>query len=143
VSGLDRKLTYYKLSRSCRAILSGAKYLCTNPDHIYPSEDGLDPGAGAIAAAISKATGVEPLILGKPYSECVREILIHLGVPADTVLYVGDRLDTDISLAKRAGGVGVLVKTGLYGFIRAEGVKPDYVIDSVAEVPRLLKEKLL
>lgn len=143
VSGLDRRLTYHKLSRACRAILSGARYLCTNPVNIYPSEDGLDPGAGAIAAAISKATGVEPLILGKPYDACAREVLIHLDVPPDTVVYVGDRLDTDIGLARRAGGVGVLVKTGLYEYIRAGDVEPDYVIDSVADLPGLLEEKLL
>jgi HAD superfamily hydrolase (TIGR01450 family) len=143
VSGLDRSLTYHKLSRACRAILSGASYICTNPDNLYPSGDGYDPGAGSIAAAISSATGVKPIYMGKPYDECVRHVIELMGVGGDRILFVGDRVDTDIALAHRAGGIGVLVRTGLSGVVMGGDAKPDYIIDSVAHLPSLLMSEML
>lgn len=140
VSGLDRELTYRKLSAACRAILAGASYICTNPDNVFPSDEGLEPGAGAIAAAISAATGARPIYMGKPYPECVRAVLEHLGLDGSRVAFVGDRVDTDVALAKTAGGVGILVRTGLYGMAVGDGPKPDHTIESIAQLPSLLEK---
>ncbi|MEM3032114.1 MAG: HAD-IIA family hydrolase [Nitrososphaerota archaeon] len=139
VSGLDRALTYRKLSAACRAILAGATFICTNPDNIYPSDDGLDPGAGAIAAAISAATGAQPLYMGKPYPQCMKAVLELLGLEGGKVAFVGDRADTDLMLARLAGGVGILVKTGLFGLVPDEDASPDYIIESIAELPGLME----
>ncbi len=143
VTGLDRNLTYQKLSYACKAILSGAEYICTNPDRLYPSDEGFDPGAGSIAAAISTATGVKPIFMGKPYEECVRHVIEIMGVGGGSILFVGDQVDTDIMLARRAGGIGVLVRTGLSKIVKDGEVRPDYIIDSIADLPALLQREML
>ena len=140
VVGLDRKLTYRKLAAAVKAINKGAKFLCTNLDHILPSEDGFEPGAGAIAAAIERATGIKPISVGKPSEVANMEAFSALGLSNKDVAFVGDRLDTDIKSAKLAGSIGIMVKTGaarLFNPSEAED-KPDYIIDSIAHLPELL-----
>ena len=65
VVGYDRGVTYEKLAIATLAIRNGATYIATNPDVTLPSEKGLLPGVGAILAAITTASGVSPLVIGK------------------------------------------------------------------------------
>ncbi|HIQ29246.1 MAG TPA: HAD-IIA family hydrolase [Candidatus Caldiarchaeum subterraneum] len=141
--GLDRTLTYRKLAAAVKAINMGACFICTNLDHIYPGEEGFEPGAGAIAAAIEKASGVKPYSVGKPSEEANRQVFEALKLSGRQVAFVGDRIDTDIKSAKMAGAVGVMVMTGaasLFNIDEAE-CKPDYVIESIVKLPELLGVK--
>ena len=141
VVGLDRRLTYRKLAAAVKAINGGAEFIATNLDHIYPGEEGFEPGAGAIVAAIERASGVKPLSVGKPSEEANRQVLELLKLPGHEVAFVGDRIDTDMKAAKMAGAVGIMVMTGaakLFNLSEERESRPDYVISSIAELPRIL-----
>lgn len=130
VSGADFELTYDKLRVACLAIRDGADYVATNADATFPAEDGLVPGSGAIVAALRTATGVDPLVVGKPSPVMVDACLAIMGVAPDAAVMLGDRLDTDILAGQRAGIRTVLVLTGVSTVdeARALGIMPDLVI---------------
>lgn len=134
VVGLDPKLTYEKLKYGCLAIRNGAKFIGTNPDTTYPSEEGILPGAGSIIAALKVSTEKEPLIIGKP-NEPVFEV-VKEKLNADEIWVVGDRLDTDIAFAKKIGAKAIMVLTGVNTLedIEKSEVKPDIVLPSIKEL---------
>ncbi|USH00477.1 HAD-IIA family hydrolase [Thermococcus argininiproducens] len=139
VVGLDPDLTYKKLKYGCLAIRNGARFIGTNPDTTYPSEEGILPGAGSIIAALKVSTEKEPLIIGKP-NEPVFEV-VREKLNADEIWVVGDRLDTDIAFAKRIGAKAIMVLTGVNTLEDAgkSDVKPDLVLPSIGELLEYLE----
>lgn len=138
VAGLDFDFTYRKMSRAVEAIGHGAKFVATNADDRLPHETGYQPGAGACIAGISVASRVVPLIVGKPEPLMMTKAAEHMGLdPADVVM-VGDRLDTDILSAQRAGMITALVLTGLTTreMLSQTEILPDFVFD---DLPALLQ----
>jgi 4-nitrophenyl phosphatase len=136
VQGADFELTYAKLQVGCLALRAGARFVATNPDRTFPSEEGLLPGAGSQVAMLQAASGVEPLFVGKPQPTMFRVALEMLDSPPDAVLMVGDRLDTDIAGARSAGIASVLALTGV---TRREEVadsphQPDLVVEDMREL---------
>ncbi len=113
VAGLDLNLTYSKLRRATLEISRGAKFIGTNADTTYPGEHGIAPGAGAILAALQVATGVAPIVIGKPERAMFDVAVERLAVPREAVAMLGDRLDTDIEGAQRAGLKSILVLSGI------------------------------
>ncbi len=112
IVGLDRKLTYDKLVEALTAILRGAYFVATNPDHILPEEDHPIPGAGAIIAALETASRRKPdIIAGKPNPWILRSTLGDIDYRR--VAVVGDRVDTDVELALRVGAKPILTLTGV------------------------------
>jgi 4-nitrophenyl phosphatase len=136
VVGLDRGFNYAKLTTAIRAVLNGARFVGPNPDTTLPMEDGLSPGAGSVQAAITAATGVQPLIIGKPEPTMLQLGLRQLGCEAAQAAMVGDRLDTDVVGGQRAGMVTILVLSGVVSAEVAAGspIKPDYVLADLAEL---------
>ena len=112
VTSFDLTLTYEKLDAACRCIRRGAEYLCTHPDFNCPTEDGFIPDSGAIAAAVTASTGVEPTYFGKPYGGAIAAIAARVGCGAKDMCMFGDRLYTDIAFGKRGGVTAVLMLTG-------------------------------
>lgn len=113
VSSFDTELTYKKLHIACDAIRNGAVYLCTHPDFNCPLKDGkMMPDSGAIAALITASTGKLPKYLGKPYAETAEAIERLTGISSRKSASIGDRLYTDIALAKNAGMLSLLVLSG-------------------------------
>ncbi len=113
IVGRDTGFTFEKLVLANRAIRDGAAFFASNRDVTYPVEDGLEPGAGAIVAAVAASVEREPESFGKPSPAMARFVLEALGVTASDALLVGDRLDTDIECARRAGIDSALVLTGV------------------------------
>lgn len=139
VVGLDREFNYYKLSRAQSAILSGAKFVATNTDPSFPLESKtLAPGGGCMVAAVQTASGKKPHVIGKPKTYSLDKILELTNTPAERAVMVGDRLDTDIEVGKRAGTRTVLVLTGVTGreeAYAAEGkFKPDRIVETLWEL---------
>ena len=66
IGGLDPQLTYLRIAAAADCIRAGARFIATNRDPVYPTERGLRPGAGSVIAAIEVASGVTPLVIGKP-----------------------------------------------------------------------------
>jgi len=136
VVGFDRAVDYQKLKLATLAIRAGAKFIGTNPDKTFPTEEGLMPGNGAILAAIEAATDVTPLVVGKPSSAIFELALEELGTNAHETVMIGDRLDTDIVGGRQVGLLTILV---LSGVTHAEelanaSVAPDMVYDNIAAV---------
>jgi len=143
VACLDPAFTYEKLDLACQAIFSGAKLVATNIDPTIPFEGGFRPGAGAIVAAISAATGAKPEIVGKPFEHIIKIALDRLRTAAVETVFVGDRLDTDIQAGKEVGGFTILVLTGSTKREAAEKVddpkqKPDLILPDISYIPQLL-----
>lgn len=113
VVGIDRQFTYQRLAQAQHAILQGARFIATNIDPTYPAEDRLLPGAGAIVSAIATATGIKPIVIGKPNPEMVNPFIQKGVLDPTTTLLVGDRLDTDIALANNLHMPCALVLTGV------------------------------
>lgn len=116
VVGLCRTATYDHLAACQREIRNGARFFATNRDATYPVEDGaVIPGAGTLVAAVATAAEQEPEVIGKPEPYLVEEILRQTGVAAEDAVMIGDRPDTDIEAARRAGVPAVLVLSGVCG----------------------------
>ncbi len=141
VAGLDRDFDYHKLSQAMQLILNGARFIGTNPDRTFPAPEGLQPGAGAVLAAIGAAAGVEPLIVGKPQPLMFQMATARLGTRPERTAMVGDRLDTDISGGQSAGLRTVLVLSGVTGRqqLQASSIKPDWVVDDIRALTAALE----
>lgn len=134
VAGLDRDFTFAKLAKAQAALLGGAAFFGTNPDHMLPRGSGFEPGAGSILAAIEVASGIAPVIIGKPQPDLVRMALEVLGTPPETTFMLGDQIETDIASGHAAGLSTILVRTGVPPR-RVTGLVPDHDIQSLAEIP--------
>lgn len=110
ISGLDREFSYDALRRAGTAIHAGARWVLTNPDPTFPTPQGLEPGAGAIGAAIEAVGGVAPEIGGKPEGAMVALLRERLGGEG---IVVGDRCDTDGRFADALGYRFALVLSGV------------------------------
>jgi 4-nitrophenyl phosphatase len=126
IAGLDRAFTYEKLAQATRDILAGARFVATNADVLLPIEGGqVVPGAGSIVAAIQTATSVKPVVLGKPEAGLFEVGLQRLGgLDPSEVAMIGDRLDTDIDGARRAGLTAILVLSGVTTRAEADAANP-------------------
>ena len=140
VVGLDREVSYEKLARATLAVRRGAEFLGTNGDRSYPSERGLEPGAGALLAAIEAASGVEPRLFGKPEAAMFETALQRLGTSPARTAMIGDRYETDILGGQRAGLVTIAVTTGVHDedHFRRQHPAPDFIFASVADVHRAI-----
>jgi len=132
VIGIDRNFTYDKLRFAHAAITRGhAQFIATNRDATFPMEDGEIPGGGSLVAALATATGREPVTVGKPETHAYEAILHAAGVTAPESVMVGDRLDTDILVGRRAGARTLLVLTGVTSAVQAETAPPEQRPDLV------------
>ena len=140
VVGLDRELDYRKLTLAVRLVKAGAAFIGPNPDTTLPMPDGVIPGAGSFQAAIRAATGVQALVIGKPEPTMFLMGAERLGLPPAEVAMLGDRLDTDIVGAKRAGLSALLVLTGVSRLedVERSPEKPDRVFADLAAVQAAL-----
>jgi HAD superfamily hydrolase (TIGR01450 family) len=109
VGGTD-DLVYDDLRVATLALGRGAEFLATSRDPTHPMPDGLWPGTGAIVAALEYASGRTAAIVGKPEPRLVLTALDRMG--DGRTLAVGDRLDTDVAAAAKAGVDAALVLSG-------------------------------
>ncbi|ASA21895.1 HAD-IIA family hydrolase [Paenibacillus donghaensis] len=140
VQGIDRSFTYDSLAQASRWILGGAKFVLTNPDLMLPSDDGFMPGAGTLGAAIEAATGVAPVVIGKPESHLITYASSLLGILPEHAVVIGDNMRTDIAAGAGAGCRTVLVLTGLTNrdnyerYQQVSGVVPDEICNDLTEL---------
>lgn len=111
VQGLAPTTSWADLAEASVVIRDGGLWVSGNTDSTYPSPRGPLPGNGAFVAALSTATGRSPVVVGKPEPELHRTSVERVG--AQRPLVVGDRLDTDVLGANRAGSDSLLVLTGV------------------------------
>jgi ribonucleotide monophosphatase NagD (HAD superfamily) len=104
----------------------------------WRTADGLQLDGGAFVAALEAATGIAPVVCGKPSPAFFGSALAMLGVAAERAVMVGDDIVNDVTGAQEAGLAGVLVRTGKFQPADLDRGTPDAVVDSLADVPALL-----
>ena len=136
VVGETRSYSFESITQAIRLIDRGARFISTNPDATGPSPDGIMPATGAINALITKATGREPYIVGKPNPMMFRSALNQIGAHSEVTGMIGDRMDTDIIAGMEAGLHTVLVTTGISTreSIEKYPFRPNEIFDGVFEL---------
>ena len=144
IVGFDKTLTYQKLEEATRFISDGAAFIATHPDVVCPTESGYIPDCGAICALIQAATRVQPLVIGKPEPLLLEMALRKLGLRAAEVAVVGDRLYTDMAMARRVGALGILTLTGetTREMLESAPDQPDLVIRDLGELAGELRARI-
>jgi len=136
VVGFDTTLTYEKLSNACAFIRNGKTFIATHPDFNCPIENGFIPDCGAICSFITASTGVKPKIIGKPFPETLDFILEYTACKKEELVFIGDRLYTDIAIGADNGVTCVLVLTGETKLedLKDSRVKPDFVFNRLSDM---------
>jgi NagD protein len=132
-------IDFAALERAARAVLRGARLLAGSYARAYAGADGPIFSRGAMtAAAIAKATGVRPVVVGKPSRAAVRTITDRLGVPPEELAVIGDDVTMDVALGRLGGSRTILVASGISGRVElgdiAERQRPDAIVEGVAEL---------
>jgi 4-nitrophenyl phosphatase len=140
VASIDRDVTYEKLKRATLLIRGGARFVATNLDPTFPSEEGLVPGTGSMIAALEAASGVKPMAIGKPEPTMFQLAMAHMGARPETTATIGDRLDTDILGGQRAGLITICVLSGLSSRAEAEAFGPDFIFEDIAHLLAVWQE---
>ena len=124
------------VTKAIRLVAAGAHFVATNPDPSGPSESGVVPACGAMAALIEAASGMSPFFVGKPNPLMMRTALNYLGVHSEHTVMVGDRMDTDIIAGVQSGMDTILVLSGVT--TRQDVLRfpyqPTTIVDSVADI---------
>lgn len=125
-----------QLTIATRLVAAGARFIATNPDPMGPSEGGIVPACGAVAALIEKASGVKAFFVGKPNPLMMRLALNSIGAHSENTVMVGDRMDTDIIGGVQTGMETILVLSGVThaGDVSRFPYCPTKVVASVADI---------
>jgi NagD protein len=128
--------SFTSITRAIRLIENGARFIATNPDAVGPSIEGSLPACGAVAAMITKATGVEPYFVGKPNPMMMRSALNQIDAHSESTAMIGDRMDTDVVCGMEAGLHTILVLTGVTQKDQIDRFpfRPSEVVNSVADL---------
>jgi len=136
VLGETNSIDYEQITAAIRLVSQGSHFIATNPDPSGPTEEGLVPACGAMAALIERASGVSPFFVGKPNPLMIRLALNYLGVHSEVTVMVGDRMDTDIVTGIESGMETVLVLTGVTeeGAVRRFPYQPTRIIKTIGDL---------
>ena len=134
VLGETQEYSFQRIATAVRLVAAGARFIATNPDVTGPSEEGIVPATGAVAAMIERATGVAPYFIGKPNPLMLRTALRRIEEHSEHTIMVGDRMDTDIMMGIESGMETVLVLTGVTSreMVTRFPYRPSHIVDSIA-----------
>jgi HAD superfamily hydrolase (TIGR01458 family) len=140
LGGAGPQFDYATLNMVFAHLRRGARLVAMNANLYWQTDGGLKLDTGAYLPGLERAAGVTAEVTGKPAAAFFNAALDAVGVPSEHAVMVGDDIDNDVLAAQRIGLTGVLVRTGKYqaSTERAATVSPDFVLDSVADLPALL-----
>ncbi len=138
VMGIDRTINFMKVAEATLLVRAGIPFYTTNTDKTFPTPRGEIPGSGSWLSVITSATGIEPIVAGKPFPFLMELSLERLGTTKEETLVVGDRLETDIAAGQSVGCPTALVLSGISTKAQADEWKPkmDVIAESLAELVR-------
>ncbi len=139
VMGYDTEMTYQRLATGCIMLNRGAKLIASHPDIVCPSSEGNLPDVGAMLHMIEATTGIKAdIVTGKPRAEMLVGRMNEAGLEPQQCAMIGDRIYTDMMMAKAAGVRSILVLTGEASREDVERMdvkeKPDFIVDSVEDL---------
>ncbi len=142
--GWDVGFDQRRLQVAAEAVWGGAPLLVTSDAPAFATAGGRTAGVGGfIANGLAYVTGADYEVLGKPSDAAIEIATRRLGIEPRELLVAGDDLSLEVAMARRAGGVGVLVTTGTHSRADAEAAsddrRPDLVVDSLAEATALVR----
>ena len=139
--GFGPDISWRDLAEASYAVAAGALFVATNTDRTFPTPQGIAPGSGAFVAAVQEASGVTPLVAGKPEPTLYRNAIDRF--QSKNALVIGDRLDTDIAGAVNAGLTSLLVLSGIcsprQAVLASVGQRPDLI---AADLQGLVTEQV-
>ena len=140
VLGFDITLTYEKIYKGCTFIREGAEFIATHPDINCPVAGGFMPDTGSMIKMFTESTGVVPEIMGKPFSHTIEALEATTGISRDKMVFVGDRLQTDIAMGINNGATAILVLTGVTTeeTLKNSAINPTLVVPSIAQIKNYL-----
>ena len=141
IGDAGEKITYDTLNTAFRHLMCGAGLIALERDRYWMAEDGLSLSAGPFVSALEFATGLKAVVIGKPSPEFFLLALKDMGILPEEAVMIGDDILTDIAGAQALGMKGVLVRTGKFqqNVVQSSGVRPDYTIDSIKDLPELCR----
>ena len=144
VGDLGAEFGYRVLNRAFQHLMDGAELIALQKNRFWLTPDGLSLDVGPFVAALEYAADVEAYVVGKPARGFFATALADIAVAPARAAMIGDDVESDVGGAQRAGITGILVRTGKYReeVVRASVVRPDAVIDSIADLPGLLAGRL-
>ncbi|MEE4254983.1 MAG: HAD hydrolase-like protein, partial [Desulfuromusa sp.] len=143
VMGYDKTLTYDKINHAYHLIQAGIPFIVTHPDILCPIKDGgFDIDLGALMQPLICATGVKPVVIGKPHAPFIDGLLNKLSkgnkgaFDLQSLAIMGDRLYTDIRTGRDNGFLSILVLTGeaTQEDVTQSEVVPDFILDKNIEL---------
>lgn len=136
VLGETYAYNFEQVTTAVRLLVDGARFIATNPDVSGPTDIGIIPACGAMAALIEKASGKSPFFIGKPNPLMMRSALNFLGIHSEDTVMIGDRMDTDIIAGIQSGMGTILVLSGVTARqqIGDYPYRPQQIFESVAEI---------
>jgi NagD protein len=136
VLGETMSYSFTQITRAAQLIMAGARFIATNPDVNGPTEQGIVPACGAVAALITEATGVKPYFVGKPNPLMMRAALREMGAHSENAVMIGDRMDTDMVSGIESGLDTILVLTGVTSreMVDRFPYRPGRVAESIADL---------
>lgn len=138
IVGFTRTFDFEMLAAATKAVRAGARLIGTNDDATYPTPEGQLPGGGAILAAVATASGVVPVVAGKPHRPLVDIVRARLGAEGTMV---GDRPDTDGKFARALDYRFGLVWSGVTDAESVVDPRPDLAAPDLALLVRLATDR--
>ena len=140
IGDLGSAFGYDVLNHAFRQVIDGAELIALQKNRYWMRADGLSLDVGPFVAAIEFAAGRDAYVVGKPAKGFFDQVLASVGVDASAAAMIGDDIESDIGGALRAGLDAILVRTGKYreDRVRASGIQPTRIVNSIADVPPLL-----
>lgn len=132
--------SYALLDAVFQRLMNGARLIAIHKNRFWQTEQGLKLDIGGFVHALEYASGTQAVIIGKPSPDFFAAALGDLGMDAAEVAMIGDDIDADVGGAQQCGLTGILVRTGKYrpAYAAASAVRPDLVLESIAELPQTL-----
>jgi HAD superfamily hydrolase (TIGR01458 family) len=140
VGDIGNAWTYQMLNEVFACLMRGAKLIAIHKNRFWQTEHGLQMDIGAFIHGLEYASNSQAMMMGKPSADFFNIALADMQLAAAQVLMIGDDIDSDIGGAQKSGIKSVLVRTGKYraAYEQASNIKPDLVLGSVADLPKIL-----
>ena len=140
IGDIGNAWTYTLMNQVFNELMQGAKLIAIHKNKFWQTEHGLQIDIGGFVDALEYASGVKAMIIGKPSPDFFQIALDNMGLKSSEVAMIGDDIDVDVGGGQQIGLKGFLVKTGKYrqSYTEASAIKPDFLIDSIADLPKLL-----
>lgn len=142
IVGYDTKVNFDILNSAFRLLMNGAELIAMHEDRISVGYQKNSIGLGAFVKSLEYSTKKRAIIVGKPNKNFFELGMRKINAKKNETAMIGDSLDADIIGAKKAGLKAIMVKTGYYNKkeLHESSIKPDYLIDSINDLPGLLSD---